>query len=112
MLWSSIPNSIEHIKINERLRKSLYNWILQNLQVVKYTIANDCHKISIDGPSESQSAPKCLLQVCFRELRKSMVSTPEEIGLKESKYADNSIIISDFTLQSILPHQLKNMSAR
>ena len=38
MLWSSIPKRGGHEKINERVKKSLYNWILQHSQVVQSTI--------------------------------------------------------------------------
>ena len=47
-----------------------------------------------------------------RELHNQMASLPEESGLKEVRYADNNIIISDSTLQNILPTQLKNMTSR
>ena len=41
-----------------------------------------------------------------------MVSTPEEGGLKDARYADNIIIISDYTLSNILPPQLNKVFAR
>ena len=41
-----------------------------------------------------------------------MLSTSEEGGLKEARYAENNIIISYSTLCSILPPQLKKMYAR
>ena len=40
-----------------------------------------------------------------------MASHPEDGGLKDTRDADNNIIISDSTLQSILPPQLKKISA-
>ena len=40
-----------------------------------------------------------------------MVSTPEEGVRKEARYRENNIIISDLTLQNILPPQLKNMTS-
>ena len=39
-----------------------------------------------------------------------MVSPPEEGGIKETRYADNNIIISDSTLRNIISPQLNNMS--
>ena len=48
----------------------------------------------------------------FRELNNIMVSTPEEVVLKEAIYAYNNITISDSKLQSILPPQLKRIHAR
>ena len=41
-----------------------------------------------------------------------MVSAPEKCGFNEAIYADNDIIISDSMLRTILPPQLKNMSAK
>ena len=37
-----------------------------------------------------------------------MVIPPEEGGFKEARDADNNIIISDSTLNNILPPQLNN----
>ena len=45
MFWSSIPKRKRHIKINEQVKISLYNWILQDPQVVQYLIVNDCLKV-------------------------------------------------------------------
>ena len=112
MLWSSITNRKVHTKINAQVKKYLYNWILQHTQVVQSPIANDCLKISIYGHSEPQLVSKLLLQVSVRELRNSMLSLPEEGGLKEARDARNNIIISDSTLRSILSPQLNKISAR
>ena len=75
-------------------------------------ISNDCLKVSIDGHYEPQLVPKVLLQVSVWELHNIVVSPPEEGGHKEARDADNNITISDSTLQSILPTQLKKMPAR
>ena len=79
---------------------------------MKSKIANDLLKVFIDGHCEPQVVPKLLLQVSIRELYNRMTSTPEEGGLKEARYADNNIIMSDSILRSILSPQLNNMSAR
>ena len=60
---SSIPNRQGHTKINEKVKKALYNFIPQYPQVVQYPIANDCLKVHIDGQSETQVVPNLLLQV-------------------------------------------------
>ena len=78
---------------------------------MQYPITNDFLKVSIDNHSEPQFVSKLLLQVSAQKLHNSMVSPPEEGLLKEAIDVDNNIIISD-TLQSIIPRQLKNMSAR
>ena len=61
---------------------------------------------------ESQLIPKCLLQVSVRELHNILVSDPNDDGIKDSREEYDSIIISDSTLRSLLPPQLKQMSAR
>ena len=79
---------------------------------MQYPIANDCLKVSIDGHSEPQLVPKLLLQLYVRYLHNIIVSPVEKGVLKEARDADNNTIISDSTLRSIFPPQLKKMSAR
>ena len=62
--------------------------------------------------TEPQLVPKFLLQVSVRELHNSLVSDPKYGGLKDARYEDGKIIISDSTLHSLLPPQLKHISAR
>ena len=47
-----------------------------------------------------------------RELYNSLVSEPNDGGLKDARDKDGKIIIIDSTLRSLLPPQLKQMSAR
>ena len=54
---------------------------------------------------------KLLLQVYVGEIYNIMLIPEEECGLKEARYADNKIIISDSTLYHILTPQLKNMTS-
>ena len=68
--------------------------------------------VSIYENSEKQSMPKLLLQVSVRELRNSILSHQEEGRMKEVRYEDNNVIISDSTLQNILLPQLKNMTSQ
>ena len=91
-------------------QKSIFNWILQHPQVVVSPIANDYLKLSTDGQVEPQLDTKLLFHVSVRELHNSMVGPPEEGGLKEARYTDNNIIISDSNLCNILPPQLNNMT--
>ena len=46
-----------------------------------------------------------------RELHNSLVSYPNDGGLKDARDEDGKIIISDSTLRSLLPPQVKQMSA-
>ena len=47
-----------------------------------------------------------------RELHNSLVSDPNDGGLKDTRDEDGEIIIIDSTLRSLLPPQLKQISAR
>ena len=46
------------------------------------------------------------------ELHNSLVRDPNDGGLKETREEDDNIIISDSTLRSLLPPQLKQISAQ
>ena len=94
-----------HLKINEEIKKSLYNWIVHQPQVVQSPIANDCLKVKIYGYTEPQLVPKLVLHVSVRELHNNLVSSTKYGGFKEARDEDDKIIISDSTLCSILPPQ-------
>ena len=66
----------------------------------------------LDDQTEPQLVPKLLLRVSVRELYHSIVSDPNDGGLKDARDEDGKIIISDSTLRSLLPPQVKQMSAR
>ena len=76
-------------------------------QVVQSPISNDCLKVKIDGYTEPKLVPNILLQVSVRELRNTPVSATKYGGLKEARDEYDNIIISDSTLCSLLPPQLK-----
>ena len=101
-----------HSKINEQIKRNLYTWITRHPQVVKSPISNGCLKVVLDDQTEPQLVPKLLLQVSVRELPNSIVSDPNDGGLKDARDEDGKIIISDSTLRSLLPPQLKQISAR
>ena len=61
----------------------------------------------LDDQTEPQLVPKLLLQVSVRELHNILVSDPNDGGLKDARDEDGKIIISDSTLRSLLPPQLK-----
>ena len=85
--------------------------ITRHPQDVQSLISNDYLKVMFDYQSEPQLVPKLLLQVSVRELNNSIVSDPNDYGLKDAR-DDYNIIISDSTLRSLLSPQLKQMSAR
>ena len=101
-----------HSKINEQIKHNLYTWITCHPQVVQSPISNDCLKVMLYDQSEPQLVPKLLLQVSVRELHNSLVNYPNDDGLKDARYEDDKIIISDSTLYSLFPPQLKQISAR
>ena len=78
-------------------------------QVVQSPIVNDCLKVRIDGRTEPQLVPKLLLCVSVRELCDNLVSAKIGGRLKVARYEDDNIIISDSTLCSLFPPQLKNV---
>ena len=74
-------------------------------QVFQYPISNDCLKVMFDDQTETQLVPKLLLQVSVIELHNILVSDPNEGGLKDARYEDDNIIISDCILHSLFPPQ-------
>ena len=103
---------IGHSKINEQIKRNFYAWITCHTQVVQSPISNDCLKVLLDDQTEPQLVSTLLPQVSVRELHNRLVSDPNDGGLKYSRYEYGKIIISDYTLRSLLPPQLKQMSAQ
>ena len=101
-----------HSQINEKIKRNMYTWITRHPQVVQSPIYNDCLKVVLDYQTEPQLVPKLLLQVSVRELHNSLVSDPNDDVLKDARYEYGKIIISGSTFRSLLPPQLKQMSAR
>ena len=66
----------------------------------------------LDDQSETQLFLKLLLQVSVRELHNSLVSDLNDGGIRDVRDKDDNIIISDSKLRSLLPPQLKTISAR
>ena len=79
-------------------------------QVVQSPIYNDCLKVNISSHTRPQIVPKLLLQVSVREIHNRLVIDPYDGGIREARDADNNIIISDYTLRSLFPPQLKKTS--
>ena len=89
----------------------MYAWITCHPQVVQSPISNDRIKVVLDDQTEPELVPKLLLQVSIRELHNRLVSDTIDSGLKDARYKDGNIIISDSTLCSLFTPQLKKMSA-
>ena len=104
--WALKPKQKVNSRINDQIKKSLYNWIMYHPQFVQSPIFNDCLKANIDGHTRSQFFPKLLLQVSVRELHNILVSDPVDGGLNEPRDTENNTIISDSTLCSLFTPQL------
>ena len=65
-----------------------------------------------DDQTEPQLVTKVLLQVSVREPHNSLLSDPNDDGLKDAMDKDDNIIINDSTLRSLLSPQSKQISAR
>ena len=87
----------------------MYTWITQHPHVVQSPISNDCLIVMFDDQIEPQLAPKLLPQGSVIELHNSLVIDPNYGGLKDARDKDYNIIISDSTLCSLLPPQLKKI---
>ena len=85
----------------------MYTWITRHPQVVQSPISNDCLKVMLYDQTEPQLIPKLLLQVSVRELYNSLISDPNDGGLKYARDVDVKIIISNSNLCSLLPPQFK-----
>ena len=111
-LWTQKPKRKGNSKINEQIKRNLYTWITRHPQVFQSPISNDCLKVMLDDQTEPKLVPKLLLQVSVRELHNSLVSDPNDGGMKYARDENGKIIISYSTLRLLLPPQLKQMSAR
>ena len=85
----------------------MYTWITRHPQVLQSPISNDCLKVVLYDQTEPQLFPKLLLEVSVRELHNSLMSDPNDSGLKDARDEDGKIIIRDSTFLSLLPPQLK-----
>ena len=101
-----------HLKINDQIKHNLYEWITHHPQVFQSPISNDSFKVIFDDQTEPQLVPKCLIHLSVRELHDILFSDPNDSGIKDTRNEDDNIIISNYTLCSLLPSQLKQISAR
>ena len=103
-LSKKIPKRKGHSKINEQIKRNLYTWITRHPQVVQSQISNGCLKVLLYNKTKPQLVPKLLLQVSVRELHNSLVSDPNDGGLKDVRDENGMIIISDSTLCLLCHH--------
>ena len=100
------------LKINNQIKKSLYNWIMHHPQVFQSPIFNYCLKVNIDGHTGPKIVPKMLLQISVRELHNSLISDLVYGRIKEERYENDNIIISDSTLRLLFSPKLRKISSR
>ena len=112
ILWTRKKKRKVNSKINEQIKSNLYAWIKFHPQVFQSPISNDCIKVIFDDQTEPQLVPKLLLQVSVIELYNSLVSDPNNGVLKDARDEYDNIIISDSSLRSLFPHQLKQISLK
>ena len=89
----------------------MYTCITCHPQVFQSQYSNDCLKVLLDDHIEPQLVPKLLLQVSVIELHNILVSDTNDSGLKDARDEYDNIIIVDSTFHSLLPTQLKQISA-
>ena len=75
--WALKQNRKVNSKINEQIKKCLYNWIVHHSQVVQSPIINNFLKVKMNGYTEPQFVPKLSLQVSIRELYNNLLSDAE-----------------------------------
>ena len=103
--WNNKTKRKGHPKISEQIKCNLYAWITRHPQVVQPPIYKDCLKVMFDDQKEPQLVPKLLLQVSVKELHNSLLSDPNDYGLKDARDEYDNILISDYKLHSLLPPQ-------
>ena len=108
-LWTNKSKRNGHSKINDQIKRNVYTWITHHNQVSQSPISNDFLKLIYDDQTKPQLVPKLLLQVSVRELYNILVCDPNDGGLKYLRDEEDNIIMSDSTLRSLLPSQLKQI---
>ena len=83
--WTKKTKRKGDSEINEQIKRNLYTWRTRHPQIVQSPISNDGIKVMFDDQTEPQLVPNFLLQVSVRELRNSLVSDPNYVGLKDSR---------------------------
>ena len=76
VFWWNIAKRHFHKKIYQKVRESLYNFILHP-QFVPSPILNYFIFVSFDGNSGKQLTPKLLFEISVQELYNRLVSPPE-----------------------------------
>ena len=77
----------------------MYTCITRHPQVFQSPICNNGLKVLLDDQTEPQKFSKLLLQVSVREIHNSLVSDPNDGGIKDARDKYGKIIISDSTLR-------------
>ena len=93
-------------KTNDQIKRNIYTWITRHPQVVQSPIFNDFLKVIFDDQIEPQLVPNILMHVSLIELHYSLVSYPNDGGIKYTRGEEDYMIMNDSTLRSLLPPQL------
>ena len=110
ILWSSVKSRKGYSKVSIELRKKLFDWIIKHPDIVDSPLSNDT--ILIKNPSNSNEkirVGKLLRNISIRELHNDLLSKPP-IGLAEVYDTEGNCLISDTSLNSLMPPHVKKMS--
>ena len=93
------------------MRKETVDWIMKNSTVRESPITRDTLLIADADTKEKRRVPKLLLEYSMRQLHNELIASPYDGGLVGSRHAiTNDVIISDTTLRSLAPPQLRPMT--
>ena len=81
-----------HSKINEHIKRNLYTWITRHPLVVQSPISNDFLKVVLYDRTEPTLVPKLTLKVSVRKLHNSLVSDPNDGGIKDARNEDVKLL--------------------
>ena len=65
-------------KIDEQIKKPLYNWIMNHPQVVQSPMVNDCIKVNIDGHTELKLVSNFYCR-CLSDNFKTILLAPQTL---------------------------------
>ena len=110
IVWSSVQSRKGYSKVSPALREKLYDWILKHPEIINSPISNDT--ILIRNPTNANEkirVGKLLRNISIRELHNDLMAEPP-LGLKEALDQKGNCLISDTSLNSLMPPNVKKMS--
>ena len=97
-------------KVSKALRQELVDCIMKNSNVRQYPISRDTLLIADADSKVKRRVPKLLLEFSIRQLHNDIIASPYDGGLIGARNAEiNDVIISNTTLRSLAPPQIRPM---